>query len=69
MLVENNGLSFLIQLTPILVLLYAASQAAIGGVVASQLAKSRGLNIVAAVFAGIFGGFAALFLIAMLPKK
>ena len=39
------------------------------GIVAMNMAKSRGLNHVPAFFAGFFGSFVALFFIAMFPKQ
>jgi uncharacterized membrane protein (DUF373 family) len=39
------------------------------GVIAVSMANKRGLRPVPAFFAGLFGSFLALFIIAMLPKN
>jgi hypothetical protein len=39
------------------------------GVIALNLAKSRGFNTVAAFFTGLVGGLAAVLIILMFPKK
>ncbi len=39
------------------------------GIIAVNMANSRGLRTVPAFFAGFFGSFISLFFIAMIPKK
>jgi hypothetical protein len=39
------------------------------GAIAVSMARTRGLRVVPAFFAGMFGSFVTLFIIAMFPKK
>ena len=63
---DNIGLRFALMIIPFLL---AISVNLVIGFIASGMAKSRGLNPVAAFFAAFFSSFIALFYIAMHPKK
>jgi hypothetical protein len=67
---ETVSIAYLLtSLLPILVLLVAFIVNIVMGVIALNLAKSRGLNTIVAFFAGFVGSLMTVLIILMLPKK
>lgn len=65
----SNGMSAILFAATLIPLLLMVCLNVVFGIIASNMAKKRGLRTVPAFFAGLFGSFVALFFIAMFPVQ